>query len=146
MPRYQVERTVDFPVEPIFDLIADVERYPEFLSGWIRATIRKHESCAYYTDQTVQLGPMRVRFGSRTELHRPARIEVQSQDWPFRELRLVWHLEPLTSSSCRLALNARMECRSAVASHLLEHMLPSLACDIMSCFERRAHQVLSDRE
>jgi Polyketide cyclase / dehydrase and lipid transport len=92
----KVERVLSFcGPEQLFDLAADVERYPEFQRWWIAARIRKWEGDSYYTDQVLGFGPIRVRFGSKTVLHRPERIDVTSDEPPFRRFALSWIFEPL---------------------------------------------------
>lgn len=141
MKQYQVERLVPYEAERLFDLIADVESYPEFLTGWKAARIYQHEQDAYRTDQTLQFGPMRVQCKSRTLLYRPTRIEVESRDWPFRAFHLVWNLEPLQDEACRLSLNARVESGTMMLRLVVERMLPAMVDDIVSSFERRARQL-----
>ncbi|MDZ7842754.1 MAG: type II toxin-antitoxin system RatA family toxin [Gammaproteobacteria bacterium] len=141
MKEYQVERLVTYEAERLFDLIADVERYPEFLPGWKEARVHHREPDAYHTQQTLQLGPVRVDCATRTALHRPTRIEVVSREWPFRELRLVWRLEPLDEAGCRLRLHARVDCSMVVLRLVLDRMLPALVQDIVNSFERRARQL-----
>ena len=84
------ERLLPYTAEQLFHLAADVERYPEYLRWWIAARIRKREANVYCTDQVLGLGPVRVRFGSRTVLQTvlqpPTRIDVTSKDYPFHTL------------------------------------------------------------
>jgi hypothetical protein len=84
-----------------------VERYPDFLPWWIAARIQKREVGVYYTHQVLGLGPIRVSFGSKTMLRRPERIDVISDEPPFRQFRLSWIFEsrPLPSGSgCRVSV------------------------------------------
>lgn len=141
MKQYRVERLVPYGAERLFDLIADVERYPEFLTGWKEARVHHREPDAYRTDQVLQLGPVRVQCATRTVLHRPTRIEVESREWPFRELRLVWNLNPLAEEGCRLRLDARVDCSAMMLRLVLDRMLPTLVEDIVSSFEHRARQL-----
>jgi coenzyme Q-binding protein COQ10 len=78
-----VERLLPYGRARLFDLAADVERYPEFLRWWISARIWRRRTDVYYTDQVVAFGPLRVGFRSKTILRRPARIEVVSDEPPF---------------------------------------------------------------
>jgi len=51
-----VERLLPYSRARLFDLAADVERYPEFLRWWISARIRRRQTDVYYTDQVVAFG------------------------------------------------------------------------------------------
>ena len=78
----RVERWLPYCCEQLFDLAADVEHYPEFLRRAI-AAIPAASHSAYYNHQALGLGPLRIRFGSKTVLHRPERIDVTSDEPPL---------------------------------------------------------------
>ncbi len=124
--------------EQLFDLAADVERYPEFLRWWIAARIRRREGNIYYTDQIVGLGPLRVRFGSKSVLRRPERIDVISDEPPFRHFGLTWIFEPQPPEGCRVSVIAEMDLRSRVLQRVMERLLPGAVADIVAAFEARA--------
>ena len=140
------ERQLPYSREQLFDLAADVERYPEFLRWWITARVRKREGEVYYTDQVLGLGPIRVRFGSKTELRRPERIDVTSEESPFRQFKLSWIFESLPGVRCRVILVAELELHSYLLQQLVERVLPAAIADIVAAFEARAHRLYKDAE
>ena len=103
MVTQRAERLLPYTDEQLFDLAADVESYPAYLPWWISARIREHVDNGYYTDQVLGLGPIRVKFGSRTILQRPRRIDVTSADFHFRHFRLTWTFEPRPGPACKVA-------------------------------------------
>ena len=141
MVSQKVERVL-FSCEPeqLFDLAADVERYPEFLRWWVAARILRREGDIYYTDQVLGLGPLRVRFGSKTVLHRPERIDVTSDEPPFRRFSLSWLFEPQPCAGCRVSLVAELELRSGLLQRVMDRVLPVAIADIIAAFEARALQ------
>ena len=80
MTRHREERMVRTPRAVLFDIVADVERYPEFLPMWRQVRIRQRRGNTYYTDQEIGLGPIRERFMTRTVLAPPEAIEITSED------------------------------------------------------------------
>jgi coenzyme Q-binding protein COQ10 len=86
----RAERLLPYSPDQLFDLAADVERYPKFLHWWKAARIKSRHDDVYYTDQDLAFGPLRVRFGSKASLHRPNRVDVTSHDQPFRDFKLSW--------------------------------------------------------
>ena len=136
-----VERSLPYTVERLFDLAADVERYPEFLRWWIAAHIRQREANIYYTDQVLGFGPLRVQFGSKTILCRPERIEVTSDQPPFRQFRLSWSFRPQPGPCCEVRLLAEIDFRSRLLERLVEHVLVAAMADFIGAFETRAHQL-----
>jgi coenzyme Q-binding protein COQ10 len=128
----------------MFDLAADVERYPEFLRWWIAARVRQRQANAYYTDQVLGFGPLRVRFGSKTILHRPERIDVTSDEPPFHQFRLAWIFDPQPGPKCKVALMAEIDFRSRLLEPIVEHALSGAVAGIISDFEARAHQLCNN--
>lgn len=123
--------------EQLFDLVADVERYPEFVRGWSAARIRRRDGDHYETDQIVGFGPLRLRFATRTLLRRPDRIDVVSDEPPFRHFALSWLFEP-QPPGCRVTLIAELELRSRLLQRLVERILPQSVADLVAAFEARA--------
>jgi coenzyme Q-binding protein COQ10 len=142
----RVDRIQPYSPEQLFDLAADVERYPEFLRWWMAARVRKREAEVYYTDQVLGLGPIRVEFESRTVLCRPERIDVTSNEPPFRKFKLSWLFDSHPGGRCRVTLIAELEFRS----HLLERLVDKAAAagmnDIIDSFVARAQRLYEAKD
>jgi coenzyme Q-binding protein COQ10 len=135
----RAERLLPYSSEQLFDLAADVERYPKFLHWWKAARVKRRDGDVYYTDQDLAFGPVRVRFGSKTSLHRPDRIEVTSYDPPFREFKLAWTFETLPDvHCCKVRLIAGFELRSRLLQEVVERLLPDITPEVITAFESRA--------
>ncbi len=122
---------------PLFDLAADVERYPEFLPWWIAARVLKRDANVYHTDQILGLGPLRVRFVSKAVLHRPRRIDVTSDKPPFRRFELSWIFEPIAGAGCRVSVVATLALRSRLLQRVVDQLLPAAVSGIITAFEAR---------
>ncbi len=133
--------TLPFSCEQVFDLAADIERYPEFLSGWISARIQKRESDICYVDQVVGLGPLRLQFISKAVLYRPERIEVTSTEAPFRRFSLSWGVAAVPPAGCRVSVTAEVELQSRMMQHVVNQILPAAVDDIITAFEARARRL-----
>ena len=133
-----VERVLPYGRELLFDVAADVERYPEFLASWTRARITRREAGVYWTDQTIGLGPLRARFGTKTVLRRPGRIDVTSDEPPFRSFHLSWAFEPLADGGTRVGLAAEMDLHSRLLERLVEPVFKGLIADTIAAFETQA--------
>lgn len=145
MLRESVERGLPYSPEQLFDIAADVERYPEFLRWWIAARVRDLQANGYCTDQILGLGPVRINFESQTTLDRPRRIEVFSNDSAFQHFRVCWLFEPRRDASCRVTLSVNLELRSRLLQTIVEHVTPDTASDIMLAFEARARRLYEPR-
>jgi coenzyme Q-binding protein COQ10 len=137
----RVSRLLPFTCEQMFDLAADVERYPEFLPGWISARIVRREANMLHVEQILGIGPVRLQFGSRTMLHRPERIEVTSSEAPFRHYSLTWLLAPGPTVSCSLSVVVDMELESSLLQQVVKRVLPGSIDGAIAAFEARANSL-----
>lgn len=140
MLTHEVRRMLGFSREQLFDLVADVERYPEFLPWWIEAGILKRDGNVYHTNQIIGIGPVRERFSSKTVLKSPDRIDVTSSEHPFRHFHLAWQFDSLSTRRCRIVLKADLEFRSRIRQDLFRWTLPWETDRIIDAFQSRAEQ------
>lgn len=126
-----------------FDLVADVESYPEFLPFWRSAHIYRRGKDVYYTDQQIGIGLLlSQRFRSRTKLNRPTDIEVTSDEGLFEHFRIVWHFESPSEESCQVEFEMSCDVRSPVTKRIMDLMLRETAQSMVAAFEARARKVL----
>ena len=138
MPIYEAHRTLPYTAPQLFELAADVERYPEFLPWWIAARVRRREGDVYHTDQIIGFSVFRARFSSMTTLRPPDRIEVTSTDGPFRHFRLVWSFDPEPKPLCRVVLAVDLAFRSRLIGMTFDAALATQLDRLIEAFERRA--------
>ncbi|HTV95551.1 MAG TPA: type II toxin-antitoxin system RatA family toxin [Steroidobacteraceae bacterium] len=131
--------TLPFSCEQAFDLAADIESYPKFLSGWVSARILSRESDGCHVEQVIGLGPFRLQFTSKAVLHRPERIEVTSAQAPFRLFSLNWLIVPVAPAGCRVSVTAQVELRSRLLQRIVNEALPAAMDELITAFEARAH-------
>ena len=135
-----VHRVVPFTPEQIFDLVADVERYPEFVPWWAAAHITAREDGVYYTDQIVRIALLRLRFATKTSLVRPCRIDVTSADRAFRRFHVGWTFEALAGRRCDVGLTMTFQLRSRLLQEISAAFLEGAPARLISAFESRARQ------
>ncbi|MGA2564428.1 MAG: type II toxin-antitoxin system RatA family toxin [Steroidobacteraceae bacterium] len=140
-----VGRVLPFTAAQIFDLAADIERYPDFLPWWISATITKREVDTCFVEQVLGRGPVRVRFTSQAVLLRPERVDISSSDLLFRQFTLRIRVVPNASAGCSLSISARVELSSFILQQLMQRVLPTSIDGIIGAFERRAHNLYDHR-
>lgn len=141
MSVHRVHCALPYTRYQLFDLAADVERYPDFVPGWVAARIRNREADVYYTDQVIRFAMVRKRFRSKTVLHRPERIDVTSTDGPVRNLHLTWLFKPQPGNGCLVSLSVDLELRSQLIQDLFAQDMILAVGPIMSAFETRAHRL-----
>ncbi len=90
MPTYADRKLVGYSPEQLFDLVADVGRYPEFLPWCVGAVVRSQTETELVADLRIGFGPFRESFTSRVTLERPHKIQVRYENGPFRYLNNQW--------------------------------------------------------
>ena len=135
-------RLINAPQERVFELIADVERYPEFLPMWIDAHIYRRRDGTYYTEQEIGLGLIRQRFRTKTVLMFPTRIDVTSTDGLFRRFFVRWDLDG-AGDGCRVTITLGWEVQSFLLQTAIDMLLPETARSMVFAFERRSRQVVA---
>lgn len=94
MPTHAERRIIGYAPEQLFDLVADVGKYPEFLPWCVGAKVWRANEREVLADLTVGFGPFRESFTSRVRLERPRLIRVQYENGPFRYLNNEWRFAP----------------------------------------------------
>src|SRR6516165_1274486 len=147
MPVFQAKRRVHHTADEMFDLVADVERYREFVPLCLGNSIRSHESRGQteilITNMVVACGIWRESFVSRVMLDRPnGCILVDSTDGPLRELHTQWTFQSRSGGSCDVGFYLRYELASRTLALL---MGPVWFGRFVQAFERRADSVYNSR-
>jgi ribosome-associated toxin RatA of RatAB toxin-antitoxin module len=122
----------------MFDLVADIERYHEFLPAWSPARITRRQGEVLTVEQGIELGIMHLEFESRAVLQRPERLRVSSSSGPFRTLLLDWRFVSHPCGGCRLALTVSIEMHSWLMEAAGGRLLELLSRDIIRRFHDRA--------
>jgi len=90
MPRHTETRVLPYTPAQLFDLVADVGRYQEFLP-WVAATrIRENDETAMTADLVVGFGALKETFTSRVRKVRPSEIEIDYIEGPLKHLHNSW--------------------------------------------------------
>jgi coenzyme Q-binding protein COQ10 len=94
MPTHAERQIVPYSQEQLYDIVADVEKYPQFLPWCVGSRIRTRSEQELVADLTIGFGPFRESFTSRVTLDRPKRIRVRYENGPFRYLNNQWDFLP----------------------------------------------------
>jgi len=139
VPTHAEERVLPYTPEQLFALVADVERYPEFLPWCIGARIRERSESLLVADLVIGFKLIRERFTSRVTMDRPhLGIETAYADGPFKHLSNCWRFEPTPDGGCRIDFYVEFEFRSAVLQKLIGLLFHEAVKRMVGAFETRA--------
>ena len=148
MPTHAETRVMPYSAEQMYDLIADVGRYPEFLPWCGAARMRSRRPLPDGTgevleaDLVISFKVFRERFGSRVTL-RPAEraIDVEYLDGPFRYLQNRWLFRPLPNGGCEIDFFIEYELKSMMLGMLVGALFDKAFRRFAEAFEERARQI-----
>jgi coenzyme Q-binding protein COQ10 len=144
MPTHAERRTLPYSPEQLFALVADVERYPEFLPWCVGARIRERKPNLVVADLLIGYRMVRERFTSRVTLDRPHRIDVSYSEGPFRYLDNHWLFEPEPGGGCTLDFYVDFEFRSRMLQKIIELLFNEAVRRMVGAFEARAHRLYGE--
>jgi coenzyme Q-binding protein COQ10 len=137
MRSHTEERELPYPVERVFDLVADVERYPLFVPGWRSVRILGRDGDTARVEQCIAVGPFDWRFVSESVFQRPERIRITASDGPFRHLRIEWLFTPRDGPRSLTRLSMTYEMRSQLVERAAALLLADLPRRTLHAFEDR---------
>ena len=151
MPVFQATRRVRHSADEMFDLVADVERYSEFVPLCLRHVVRSRGKSAnaeiLITDMTVACGIWRETFLSRVMLDRPnGCILVESTDGPLRRLQTRWTFQSRSAGSCDVGFHLSYELASRTLALLMGPVFDAAFARFVQAFERRADAIYRRRK
>lgn len=151
MPQHKDSRILPYTADQMYALVADIERYPEFLPWNTAARIRSRRpepdgSELVEADLVISFKVFRERFGSRVTLW-PAdrRIDTEYLDGPFKYLKSGWSFADLPHGSCKVDFFVDFEFRNAILGKVIGVVFGEAMSRIVRAFEDRARALYGTR-
>jgi coenzyme Q-binding protein COQ10 len=138
MPGIREVRQMPYSAEQMFDLVADVGRYPEFLPWVVGARVRSNTEHEMIADLLVGFKALREKFTSRVLKSRPSEIKVHYLDGPMRDLDNVWHFRSI-EGGCEVDFTVQFSFRNAMFEKLAGQYFDRAFRKMVGAFEDRAN-------
>lgn len=138
MPGIRETRTLPYSAEQMFDLVADVAHYPDFLPWVIATRVRSDSDTEMVADMLVGFKALREKFTSRVVKQRPERLEVIYVDGPMRDLDNVWHFRPLPGGGCEIDFCVDFAFKNKMFEMLAGQYFDRAFRKMVAAFETRA--------
>ncbi|MEN8196552.1 MAG: type II toxin-antitoxin system RatA family toxin [Pseudomonadota bacterium] len=142
MATHAEKRVLHHSPEQLFDLVADVERYPEFLPWCIGARIRSRRENVLIADLIIGFKGIREKFTSEVTPDRAAmRVDVAYRDGPFKYLNNHWIFNAQPDGGCEIDFFVDFEFRSRLLQRIMGLLFNEAVRRMVSAFEARADQL-----
>ena len=138
MPRHAETRHLPYTPEQLFDLVADVARYGEFLP-WVSAVrVRSDSETEMVADVIVGFSALRESFTSRVEKKRAETLSVDYVDGPLKYLRNDWAFRPDGAGGTYVDFSVDFAFRSVIFEKIAGQMFDRALRKMIGAFEERA--------
>lgn len=141
----QVDRSalVLHTAEEMFDLINDVERYPEFLPWCAKTEVVSRTDDELVATLYLSKGGLNYSFTTRNSLAKPTQMTLELEEGPFSTLSGIWNFKVLSEEACKVTLNLNFEFSGKIASFAMSKVFNQVATTLVDAFVTRADEIYS---
>ena len=141
MPGIHEVRRMPYSAEQMFDLVADVARYGEFLPWVVATRVRSNNESEMVADMLVGFKALREKFTSRVAKHRPDGLTVHYIDGPMRDLDNRWGFRAIGEAECEVDFKVTFTFRNAMFERLAGQYFDRAFRKMVEAFETRAAEL-----
>jgi coenzyme Q-binding protein COQ10 len=138
MPRHSETKHLPFTPEQLFDLVADVEHYDDFLPWVVAVRVRSSNAAETVADLVVGFNAFKERFTSRVVKERPTRICVDYVEGPLKYLHNEWRFERAADGGTKVHFSVDFAFRSRLFEALAGALFDRALRRMTGAFEQRA--------
>ena len=144
MTAYKERVVVPYTAQQMYDLVAGVERYPEFLPWCIGARILKREADILYAELIIGWKVLRERFSSKVILNPPHSVQFDYTNGPLKYLHGDWRFSPAPQGGTLVEFQVDFEFRSKMLQAVIGTLFNEAVKVMVGAFEKRAKQLYGD--
>ncbi|OCC24513.1 ubiquinone-binding protein [Croceicoccus estronivorus] len=141
MPGIREVRRLPYSAEQMFDLVADVGRYGEFLPWVIATRVRSDSETEMVADMLVGFKALREKFTSRVIKSRPEALEVIYLDGPLKDLDNRWLFTPVSETECDVDFSVDFAFKNKMFEKLAGQYFERAFHKMVAAFEERARDL-----
>ena len=138
MPAIHEIRQLPYSAEQMFDLVADVAKYPQFLPWVVGTRVKSDSDTEMVADMLVGFSAIREKFTSRVEKRRPELIRVSYIDGPLRDLDNRWAFRPRGEHACEIEFDVKFAFRNPLLEKIAGQYFDRAFRKMVAAFEKRA--------
>ncbi len=137
MPRIRVSEVVPFTQEQIYNVVVDVERYPEFLPWCTQTRIQERRENQFTAELTVAFKGIREKFKTLDVLTPPEKVEINLRSGPFKYLVSTWKFTPVGSRT-RVDFFIDFSFQSRMKEMIMGPVFTQVSKQMVAAFRKRA--------
>ena len=141
MTLVQKSALVKYSAQQMFDLVNDIESYPQFLPWCSGSRIIKRENDVIEAELMISKGGFKKSFSTRNSINKDERITVSLLDGPFSYLEGVWNFLPLREDASKISLDLEFEMSGVLANLAFGAVFNQICNTMVASFTERAKAV-----
>ena len=142
MPRHQESRILPYSAEQVYDMVADIEKYPEFLPWVVALRVKSDSESEAVADMIVGFKGLRETFSCRVSKDRPRQVKVSYIDGPMKHLDNEWNFEDV-DGGCRVDFMVDFAFKNRMFEMLAGQFFDKAFRKMTAAFETRAAELYS---
>jgi ribosome-associated toxin RatA of RatAB toxin-antitoxin module len=132
---------VAYSSKQMFDLINDIESYPNFLAGCLESEILSRDGNFIEARLTLGKSGIRQSFVSRNELLPPEKMIMRLKDGPFKSFEGVWQFQAINDNACKVSLDLEFSFKNPILAMTAGKFLEEIANRQVDSLCRRADEL-----
>lgn len=144
MPTHAEQKNLPYTPEQLFDLVAEVDLYPQFLPWCIASRITRREGDILYADLVIGYKMVREKFGSKVTLNKPDHIHVEYLSGPMKYLSNHWRFIREPDGSCTIDFYVEFEFKNIIFQKLMDVFFNEAVRRMVAAFEARARDLYGE--
>lgn len=134
---------VEYSVEHMFDIVNDIEQYPQFMQGCISSKVKSQSEHELIGELCLSKAGITQCFTTKNTLQRPRNIEMELLEGNFVSFNAKWRFEALRRDACKIVFHLEFEFKSGIVDFAAEKLFSSSANNLVDALVGRAKQVCS---
>lgn len=136
----------NYSPQQVFDVVADIEKYPVFLPGWINVDVISRQANTMEVEQELGFSFLNWRFTSRADFEPPFHIHINSTKGPFLSLDIDWTFAPFENNKTRVSIVAKSDSTPGPQHRFLHGIFSSSTQSLLDRFHARVQQIYSSSQ
>lgn len=141
MPSIEKSALVSYSAEQMFNLVNDIDSYPEFVPGCADSRVVEQNDDYKVASLQISKAGIQKAFTTRNRLVKPERIDMELVDGPFKKLTGGWVFKPLSEDACKVELKLDFEFSSRLLGMAFGKIFSEVTSRMVDAFVKRADQV-----
>lgn len=141
MTTIQQSALLPYTAQAMFDLVNDIESYPEFMDGCLGAEVLSQSNSEVIARLDLGKAGFKYSFSTKNILNNPETMQMVLVDGPFKHFEACWRFDALTDEACKASLDMSFEFKSGLLDLALKNLFDSSCKNLVNAVCKRADKL-----